>query len=90
MSLEQEVKKYKHAMAQQFMSATQVKVIEGAAKTCYEKCVSNAGSSLTSYDADCVKGCVDKYIAIQQDVLQRLHAKAQEGAASGSSGIPSA
>lgn len=38
-------------------------VIQNLKSTCFDKCVGNPGSSLSSSEQTCVTGCMEKYMA---------------------------
>merc|ERR1712178_393632 len=68
---------------QKFVQQTQqqaavMQQIEKFTDMCFKKCVSKPGSSLSSYESECVKHCMKRYIDSKRLIYERIQQQAQQ------------
>merc|ERR1719409_66757 len=45
---------------------------------CFKKCVSKPGSSLSSWETECAKNCVKRFIDSKRFMIESINAKNQQ------------
>ena len=67
-------------MQQETQKAQIQQAVYKITEMCFEQCVSNPGSSLSSRESDCVQNCTGRYLDSSMYIMKRLVARAQSSA----------